>query len=351
MSARNLDPHVMFIEMARHHRPKYHFEGRTPADHAAWRAAARPAVLACLGRFPEAVPANPELVVECTADGVRQQRWLLDVQAHMAASLLVNYPADLAAGERRPAIFCWHGHGPFGKEAVMGNRTTPALDANVRAHNYDYGWQMAKAGFITYAIDWIGAGERHPEHKPNSCNLAGGRDWCNLLYLNATMFGMTSISVNVQHGRAATDFVCTLPGVDGARLGVMGLSGGGTMTTWTAFCDERFRAAEVICYCDQWEAFGMRDLNYCGMQVAPGLYALVDLPDVLGLLAPIPLLVDIACRDTCFRIDTALPAFRQVERIYAAAGLQDRLELDLHPGEHAWGGNRSRAFFKRHLGR
>lgn len=41
---------------------------------------------------------------------------------------------------------------------------------------------------------------------------------------------MTSISINVTHGRATTDVVCKLPGVDGERLGVMGLSGGGTMT-------------------------------------------------------------------------------------------------------------------------
>jgi hypothetical protein len=130
----------------------------------------------------------------------------------------------------------------------------------------------------------------------------------------------------------------------------MGLSGGGTATTWSYFCDERFGAAEIICYCDQWAAFGMRDLNYCGMQVAPGLYQLVDVPDLQGLLAPKPLLMDIGLRDQCFRLETALPAFRQVERIYQAAGAADRLELDLHPNDHGWGGNKSVAFFRKHLG-
>ena len=32
---------------------------------------------------------------------------------------------------------------------------------------------------------------------------------------------------------------------------------------------------------------------------------------------------------------------------YRGAG--DKLELDLHPGAHGWGGNKSEAFFKRHL--
>ena len=75
----------------------------------------------------------------------------------------------------------------------------------------------------------------------------------------------------------------------------------------------------------------------------------VDLPDLQGLIAPRPLLIDIGANDTCFKVDTALLCYRQLERIYDAAGAGDYLELDLHPGEHAWGGNRSVAFFGRHL--
>lgn len=90
---------------------------------------------------------------------------------------------------------------------------------------------MAHAGYVTYAIDWIGAGERHPNQKPSHYDLAGTRDWCNLLYLHSTMFGMTSISINTHHGIAATDLVAELSYVDPERLGVMRVSCGGTMTT------------------------------------------------------------------------------------------------------------------------
>lgn len=349
MTIRNLSPQQMFAALARDHRPQYRFGDQTLEAFTAWKNEALPKVLATLGDFPPTVPPNPQLLAEWTAGGLRRQRWIIDVQAHLSAILLVNIPEDLEVKDRRPAILCCHGHGAFGKEPVMGNASSAELREAIDQHRYNYGEIMAQNGYVTYSIDWIGFGERNDNNKPNHSGLGIGRDWCNLYYLHATMLGMTSLSINVAHGKAATDFVCTLPFVDADNLGVMGLSGGGTMSLWMTLCDERFKATEIICYSDLWAAFGIRDINYCGMQVAPGLYKLVDLPDLQGLIAPRPLLIDIGANDTCFKVDTALLCFRQLERIYGAAGAEKHLELDLHPGEHAWGGNRSEAFFGRHL--
>lgn len=90
---------------------------------------------------------------------------------------------------------------------------------------------------------------------------------------------------------------------------------------------ERFKASEIICYSDLWAYFGIRDINYCGMQVAPGLFNLVDLPDLQGLIAPRPLLVDIWVYDSCFKVDTAMVCYKRVEKIYRAAGVPEHLEL------------------------
>lgn len=346
MAFRNLSPQQMFSELAKAHVPECAFKR---GNFSQWKRQTLPRVLATLGAFPERAPLNPELMAEWEHDGLRKQRWLIDVQEHLSASLLINYPPKLRRGEQRPAILCWHGHGPFGKEPVMGNDSSSEMRGSIQQHNYNYGHQMAKAGFVTFAIDWIGCGERNDARKPNFRSQGGQRDWCNLYYLHATMMGMTSISINVSHGMAAADFVCGLPQVDGERLGVMGLSGGGTMTLWSALCDARLRAAEIICYSGLWAHFGASDINYCGMQVAPGLFKLVDLPDAQGLVAPRPLLIDIGAYDTCFVVDEALACYKKVERIYRAAGARDKLELDLFPGEHGWGANKSAAFFKRHL--
>lgn len=348
MNPRNLSPQEMFIRMAREHRPEYRFSNFR-GDFASWKSEAKPKVLATLGRTPDSIPLSPELTMEWTDRGITKRRYLIDVGPHISAALQVNIPGDLASGEKRPTLLCWHGHGMHGKDPVMGNILDSEVAGEIAESNYDYGHQMAEKGFVTYAIDWMGCGERNDRLKPHSLSMGGGRDWCNLYYLHATMLGFTPLSINLAHGRAATDFVSTLSEVDADRLGVMGLSGGGTMTLWTALTDSRFKAAEIICYSDLWALFGIRDINYCGSQVAPGLYSLVDVPDLQGLLAPLPLLVDIGANDRCFQAPNALDCFEQVKKIYQAAGASDRLHLDLTAKAHAWSSHKAPQFFHQYL--
>ncbi|MGC9522799.1 MAG: alpha/beta hydrolase family protein, partial [Anaerolineae bacterium] len=160
MTVRNLSPNQMFVEMAKAHTPQYRFSSKTSKDFAAWKAEALPKVLATLGDYPPAVDPNPQLLAEWREEGLIRQRWIIDVQPYLSATLRVNIPEDVVEGERRPAILCCHGHGQFGKEPVMGNRTSPVLRQSIEDHNCNYGEIMAQKGFVTYAIDWIGFGER-----------------------------------------------------------------------------------------------------------------------------------------------------------------------------------------------
>jgi len=349
MLDRNFSPTEMFREYAKKYQPLYTFNGNNKQYFEDWKSKALPEVLDTLGDFPPSAELNPTLTAEWEHDGLIKQRWFIDVAESISAVLLINRPADLDMSKKTPAILCCHGHGEFGKEPVMGNDSSDPLKTAIKNHNYNYGHQMAKAGYVTYAIDWIGFGERNDSQKPNAKNSDHGRDWCNLYYLNATMLGMTSLSINVAHGKAATDFVSSLDYVDAEKLGTMGLSGGGTMTLWMSLCDERFKATEVICYSQLWENFGFRDYNYCGMQVAPKLFKLVNLPELQGLLAPRPLLIDIGSYDACFQVDGAMECYKRLKKIYKAADVSNNLELDLFPTGHAWGGNKSVDFFNKHL--
>lgn len=83
--------------------------------------------------------------------------------------------------------------------------------------------------------------------------------------------------------------------------------------------------------------------------MAPGLFKLVDVPDLQGLTAPDPLLIDIGVYDGCFQVGEAMDCYKQLENIYKAANACDKLELDKFPGGHVWGANKSVDFFMKYL--
>lgn len=91
----------------------------------------------------------------------------------------------------------------------------------------------------------------------------------------------------------------------------------------------RSSCREVICYSDVFADFAYRDIDYCGSQITPGLYELVDVADIQGLIAPRPLLVDIGTYDGCFRPESALSCYERVQEIYAAAEAADSLSATL----------------------
>lgn len=331
----------MFLEMARNHTPEYHYHGQ---EFEAWKQTALPEVMATLGEMPPPGEFQPELILEWEHDHLRKQKWHIEVSPFSSAVFQINFSLELDKNKKHPAILCCHGHDKNGKEEIMGNVPDEKLSAAW------FGHELAKQGFVTFAIDWLGKGERNDNTKPNHYAETHGRDWCNLYYLHATMLGMTTLGINIAHGQRAIDFASTFKEVDRDRFGVMGWSAGGTMSLWLSLADSRIRATEIISYSDLWECFGIRDLNYCGWQIAPGLFKLVNLPELQGLLAPRPLLIDIGVHDECFKIDSATACFKQLERIYSAAAAGDKLRLNLHPGGHGgWSLPVSKNFFNENL--
>jgi len=347
---RNIDPYAFFAQQSLDHKPKSAFTGKTKPQFTAWQKKTLPKVLATLGNKPKAVKPNAELLVEWEEDGLIKQRWVIDTQPGLSAVLLLFRPADMKRGEKRPALLCCHGHGSHGKHPVMGIVAPTEKMVEMDQLNYSYGLQMAKAGFVTYAIDWLGFGERSGKYKPHyHADQLFGRDECNVNYLCATLLGTTPLAINCHDGSAATDFVASQKFVDEKNLGVMGLSQGGTMTTWMALYDKRFKAADIMCYAGPFHDVAFRTYNVCGSQVSPGLYELVDTFDLQGLIAPRPLLVEIGVHDTCFHIDhTYSKHYKRLEKIYKTADAE--IELDMFPGPHAWGANKSVEFFRKHLG-
>jgi len=325
--------------------PRLSFRGKTKEDWQAWRQELLAELRKLLGEFPEPVPLNAEVVWQTEEDGLIKQRIVFDSEKHMSVPALLYIPADRRPEERLPAILCCHGHGRYAKDGVMGvHLNDPDRQRYMRMRNGDYGLQMAKHGYVTMAVDWRVFGERRDGWDPYP-----GRDPCNVHFIRGLLLGINLLTLDVWDGMKAIDYLQSRPEVDPERIGCMGLSFGGTMTTWLSLLDERIKAADIICYSDTFPRFAIARANFCGSQFLPGLYRLCDVGDLHGLIAPRPLLLEIGLFDTCFLYEDAIVARDQAKRIYEAAGAADRLWIDEFPGEHGFGGRKAFQFFDKYL--
>ena len=342
---RNFSVIEYFRRQAEALQPEFRFQGRRAADFGQWQEQLLARLKEALGPMPEPVDLNPEIVWEVEEDGLIKRRVLLDFEEHMSAAALLYIP-EAALKKAGPAILCNHGHGAFGKDAVMGLRPVDnaAGIENITVHNYDYGLQMARRGYVTIAIDWRCFGERADGGAPYP-----NRDLCNVHFIRGSMMGVNMLALDIFDARRTLDYLETLDCVDGERIGTMGLSFGGTMTTWIALMDQRIKAADIICYSDRFGAFAVGNGNICGSQMVPSLFRLCDVADLQGLIAPRPLLAEVGTEDQCFQIEDALSCTRAVAEIYAAAGAAENYEVDMFVGGHQFGGNKAFDFFERHL--
>jgi Dienelactone hydrolase and related enzymes len=242
------------------------------------------------------------------------------------------------------AIICSHGHGPFGKDSVAGIRSTGRHAENIEAHNYNYAEQMARAGFLTISPDLRGFGERSDGPDPFP-----GRDPCNVNFIKGAMMGIYTLTLNVWDIRCCVDYLETRVEVDAGRIGMMGLSQGGTMTAFASAADSRIKAADIIGYVNPWAGFGIERANFCGSQIVPEIFKYFDTHDIAGLIAPRPLLLEMGIYDNCFFLQDLLKGYEGVKEIYRAAGAEENLWADIHPAGHAFAANKAFEFFRKYL--
>lgn len=341
---RNLSMIEYFRLRAKKHHTALHFCGKDRDDFDKWKKQLLDEIKKLLGPLPTAVPFNPEVIWEIEEDGLIKRRVIFDTEDFISVAALIYIPKNIK--KPCPAILCNHGHGKFAKDSVMGirSRNEPERNAEIVAFNYDYGLQMAKNGYVTMAIDYRGFGERADGGNPYP-----GRDKCNVHFIRGNLMGINLLALNIWDAMKSIDYLCQMDEVDSNRIGTMGLSFGGTMTTWIAMLDERIKAADIICYSCRFKHFAVERGNFCGSQYLPGLFSICDVPDLHGLIAPRPLLAEIGVHDKCFLEHEALSCAEEVKKIYTAAGIPDNYEVDLFSGDHRFSGIKAFDFFDRHL--
>ena len=213
-----------------------------------------------------------------------------------------------------PAILYCHAHGArydIGRAELFDGRA--ALQSA-------YAADLRGLGCAVLCLEMPCFGERR---EPGESALAKTHLWHG-----RTLFGRMLAELV-----SGVDFLAAHPGIDGDRIGAMGISMGGTHAWWLAALDSRIRAAANLCCFADLEclvASGEHDGHGTYMTV-PGLLQATSTGRLAALAAPRAQFIGVGLRDRFTPTDCFDRARAELEDGYARAGAPDAIEFCVDP--------------------
>lgn len=265
-----------------------------------------------VGPFPEKTPLNPKITGVLKKDGYRVEKIIYESMPgfHVTACMFIP---DRIRG-KRPAVIHVSGH------TVLSFRE-PVYQIFI--HN------LVRKGFIVFAIEPIGQGERDQYFDPVKNKSVIGQGVNTHTYVGDQCFisGSSLARYFAWDIIRGVDYLETRKEVDMNNIGIAGRSGGGTQSAYGAAFDERIKASAP-------EAFitsQIRLLELPGLQDAESnLYQAalnrIEHADFIEVRAPKPMMIVTTTRDY-FSIQGARETYREAKKAYEAFGKPENLIL------------------------
>ncbi|MBM4035049.1 MAG: hypothetical protein FJ291_25175 [Planctomycetes bacterium] len=304
-----------------------HFDARrkavdaitTPEQVAARQKEVREKWLAAVGPFPEKTPLNAKVVGTLERDGYRVEKVIYESRPnhHVTACLYV----PTAGKPPFPAILNPSGH----------NR-----DAKAGGGNQEVAQIAVRNGFVALSYDPIGQGERIQTLDAAGKPLMQGTTEHTQVDIGARLVGLCTAHYRIWDGVRSLDYLLSRPEVDPKRVGVTGVSGGGTLTSYLLATDERLVVGAPSCYITSLErlfaTIGPQDGEQnIPNQVADG----IEHADYLTMHAPNPRVILAASKDF-FDQQGTWATFREAKRLFAILGFSERMDIAEVPGGHGY---------------
>jgi hypothetical protein len=193
----------------------------------------------------------------------------------------------------------------------------------------DFAIGCMERGIAALCIEQRAFGERWLNY-PKYPKLTGS---CSGAATHALQLGRTLIGERVYDVDRGIDLLAQRDDVRMKTLGLMGLSGGGTITTFGSAVLPRIKMSMPSGYFCTFRDSIMA-MPHCGCNFVPGLLTVAEMADVLGLFAPKPVVVVTGKDDPIFPVAGTRSEFRRLQGIYKAAGAADNCKLVVGNGEH-----------------
>lgn len=340
-----------------------------------FKAAGRAQLQQCFGRPPERVELRAEVVDEQDLGDILRQKILFWTTPDFQVPAYLHLPK--AARERPcPAIVDLHSHGGmflFGKEKVIDlgpGRNHPVMNDY---HRSVYGGRptstaLARRGYVVITIDALMFGERRimmdadlrygwdrSRYSLDDAKYLNGicRSKESTLVKSLMLAGCTWPGLVTWDDMRTVDYLLTRPEVDPQRIGCLGVSMGGHRTLYLAGMDERIAAACVVGFMSTVRPMIKAHIDtHSFVHFVPGLHQHLDMPDVVSMMAPKPLMVQQCRADGLYPPQGMTDSVDRIAAVYRKAGVPDRFDGRFFDGPHRFDvamQDEAFAFLDRHL--
>ena len=212
-------------------------------------------------------------------------------------------------------------------------------------YQHDFAVQVAEAGVAAVAIEPLAFGCRRD---PINARRGLAANACQPSAGGALLVGQTMIGWRVWDVMRTLDYIATRSDLDSTRVGCMGISGGGTVTTFAAALEPRIRVAMVSGYLNTFRD-SIGSLSHCIDNYVPGILNWAEMYDVGGAHRAAGVVRRIR------RKRQHLPHQGQHRELHACAGdlrrlrRPDRVQQEVFPGEHSFWGRKGIPFLVHEL--
>jgi dienelactone hydrolase len=290
-----------------------------------------------MGPFDEKTPLNARITSTVLKDGYKVENLIYESLPgfYVTASLFI--PDNIS--KPAPAILFCSGHstGAYRLQSYQ----LPLLN-------------LVKKGFVVLAIDPVGQGERLQYYDPDAGKSLIGGSTHEHSY-PAPQVSLTGRSVAryfAWDGIRGIDYLVSREEVDSERIGVHGLSGGGTQAAYISALDDRVKASAPSGYITSYkrllESIGVQDGE---QNLYHGLLKGIDHFDYIAVRAPKPTLLMATTRDF-FSIQGTRETYKELKKVYEIFGMPDNIEITEDDHGHGYTKNIREAmyaFFQKHL--
>ena len=325
------------------HEPALGFSAKSRREALAWQKQVRARLTSLVGGFPARRSALKARVLEREdLGGYTREKIIFQSRDDLTVFGYLLLPEGQAGPV--PAVICLPGHGR-GCDDIVGIDAEGKQRSAGAGYQRDFALQTVERGYAAFAIEQLAFGCRRDAAArrkglgQSSCQPAAGA---------ALLFGQTMVGWRVWDVMRALDYLATRREIDSRRVATMGISGGGTVSLFSAALDERIKVSVVSGYFNTFRD-SIMSLSHCIDNYIPGILNHVEMYDVAGLIAPRALFVESGTRDNIFPVEASRKAFSEARRIYSVFGAPEKTEQEIFDGEHVFHGRGAFAFLQKWL--